>query len=59
MVNDLLDNNGCFVLLQGFDDVSAMGLFSFARGSKVSILAKNYTCINNILLRTNREKVII
>jgi hypothetical protein len=51
MVNDLLDNNGCFVLLQSFDDVFTMGLFSLARGNKVSILAKGNTCINNILLR--------
>ncbi len=40
MANDLLDENGCLVLLQSFDDASAMELFSFAWGNKVSILAK-------------------
>jgi hypothetical protein len=40
MVNDLLDDNVCLVLLQSFDDASAMELFSFARGSEVFILAK-------------------
>ncbi len=40
MVNDLLDDNVCLVLLQSFDDASAMELFSFAQGSEVFILAK-------------------
>jgi hypothetical protein len=31
MVDDLLDNDSCFVLLQGFDDVSAM-VFFFLQG---------------------------
>jgi hypothetical protein len=58
MVDDLLDNNSCFVLLQGFDDVFAMVLVFFARGNKVSISAKRYTCIN-ILFCTKWENVII
>jgi hypothetical protein len=56
MANDLLDENGCLVLLQSFDDASAMELFSFA--CKVSILAKEYTCINNILMHIKLGKVI-
>ncbi len=40
MVNDLLDDNMCLVLLKSFDDASTMELFSFAQGSKVFILAK-------------------
>ncbi len=56
MVNDLLDNNSCFVLLQGFVNVFAMGLFSFARGIKVSILAKRYTCINKTSFFALSEK---
>ncbi len=58
MANDLLDENGCLVLLQSFDDASAMELFSFAWGNKVSILAKEYTCINNILMHIKLGKVI-
>ncbi len=56
MANDLLDDNGCLVLLQSLDDASAMELFSFA--CKVSILAKEYTCINNILMHIKLGKVI-
>jgi hypothetical protein len=58
MVNDLLDDNVCLVFLQSFDDASAMELFSFARSSKVFILAKKYTCINNIPMHTKSRKVI-
>jgi hypothetical protein len=58
MVNDLLDDNGCLAFLQSFDDGFAMELFSFVRGSKVSILAKKYTCINNIPLHTKSRKVL-
>jgi hypothetical protein len=35
-----------------------MELFSCARGSKVFILAKKYTCINNIPMHTKLVKVI-
>ncbi len=35
VVNDLLDDNGCLVLLQSFDDAFAMELFSFTWGSQV------------------------
>jgi hypothetical protein len=35
------------------DDAFTMDLFSFARGSKVSILAEKYTCINNNLSTLN------
>ncbi len=42
MANDLLDGNMCLVLLQSFDDASTMEFFSFAWGSKVSILTEKY-----------------
>ncbi len=58
MANDLLDENGCLVLLQSFDDASAMELFSFTWGSKVYILAKEYTCTNNIPMHMKSRKVI-
>jgi len=58
MVNDLLDDNVCLVLLQSCDDASTMKLFSFPQGSKVFILAKKYTCINNIPMHTKSRKVI-
>jgi len=58
MANDLLDDNGCLVLLQSFDDAFAMELFSFAWGNKVSILAKEYTCINNNPMQIKLGKVI-
>ncbi len=59
MVNDLLDDNGCLDFLQSFNDASAMELFFFfARGSKVSILAKEYTCINNIPMHIKSRKVL-
>ncbi len=58
MVNDLMDDNVCLILLQSFDDASTMELFSFARGNKVFILAKIYICINNIPMHTNSRKVI-
>ncbi len=41
MANDLLDDNGCLIFLQSFDDASTMELFCFAHGRKVSILTKN------------------
>jgi hypothetical protein len=58
MVNDLLDDNLCLILLQSFDDASTMELSSFAWGNKVFILAKKYTCINNIPMHTKSRKVI-
>jgi hypothetical protein len=58
IVNDLLDDNVCLVLLQSCDDASTMKLFSFLQGSKVFILAKKYTCINNIPMHTKSKKVI-
>jgi hypothetical protein len=58
MANDLLDDNGCLVLLQSFDDASTMELFFFTWGSKVYILAKEYTCINNIPMHIKSRKVI-
>jgi len=56
--NDLLDDNGRLVFLQSFDDASTMELFCFAHGSKVSILTKKYTCINNIPMHIKLGKVI-
>ncbi len=41
-----------------FDDAFDMELFSFAWGNKVFILAKEYTCINNILMHIKLGKVI-
>jgi hypothetical protein len=58
VANDLLDENGCLVLLQNFDDASTMELFSFTWGSKVYIMAKEYTCINNIPMHIKLGKVI-
>ncbi len=58
MANDLLDDNRCLVHLQSSDDASAMEFFSFAWGSKESILGKKYTCISNILMHTKSGKVI-
>lgn len=37
MANDLLEDNGCLVVLQGIDDAFAMELFSFARGDIVCV----------------------
>ncbi len=58
MVNDLLDDNVCLILLQNFDDASAMELSSFAWGNKVFILAKKYTCANNIPMHIKSRKAI-
>ncbi len=58
MANDLLDDNGCSIILQSFDDV-AMELVFFARGSNlVSILAKKYMYINNICIHNKLGKVL-
>jgi hypothetical protein len=59
MANDLLEDNGCLIVLQGIDDAFAMELFSFARGDIVCTLAKKYICINTILLHTKSGKVTI
>jgi hypothetical protein len=59
MANDLLEDNGCLVVLQGIDDAFAMELFSFARGGIMSTLAKKYICIDAIILHTKSRKVTI
>jgi hypothetical protein len=58
MANDFLEDNGCLVFLQSFDDASTMELFYFAWGSKVSILTIKYACINNIPMHIKLGKVI-
>jgi hypothetical protein len=59
VANDLLDNNGCLVFLQSFGDAFTIDFFFFARGSKVYILAKKYTCINNILMHTKSKRYYV
>ncbi len=56
MANDLLEDNGCLVVLQGTDDAFAMELFSFARCGIVFTLAKKILASTPSLFIPNQER---